>query len=107
MMINFENMAIQTEMKILSIDKDGVSANGIHIPEAIATFDDAKISAKGYPDSGVFVLFKGSDVFLPVKEKYKQYIDTDGKTTVEIVFQSRNAAAQFVLGEKGRTNDWK
>ena len=51
-------MAIQTEMKILSIDKDGVSANGIHIPEAIATFDDAKISAKGYPDSGVFVLFK-------------------------------------------------
>ena len=46
MMINFENMAIQTEMKILSIDKDGVSANGIHIPEAIATFDDAKISAK-------------------------------------------------------------
>lgn len=100
-------MAIQTEMEILSIDKNGVSAKGIHVSEAIATLDDAQISAKGYPDTGVFVLFKGSDVSPTVKGKYKQYIDANGKTTKEIVFQSRNAAAQFVLGDKGRTNDWK
>lgn len=106
-MINFENMAMQTGAEIVSIEKDGVSAKGIHIPEAIATFDDAQISAKSYPDTGIFVLFKGSGVSPTVKEKYKQYISVDGKTTREIVFQSRNAAARFVLGDKGKTNDWE
>lgn len=104
-MINFENMAPQTE--ILYINKDVVSAKGIHIPEAIAAFDDAQISAKTYPDTGVFVLFKGSDVSPTVKGNFKQHIDENEKTTREIIFQSRNAADQFVLGDKGRTNDWK
>lgn len=105
-MMNFEEAATQLG-KILSIDKEGVIARGIHISEVITTINDAQISAKSYPDTGIFVLFKGSDVSPAVKEKYKQYIDVDGKTTKEIVFQSRNAAAQFVLGDKGRTNDWK
>lgn len=48
MMINFENMAIQTEMKILSIDKDGVRCKRYSYSGGDCTFDDAKISAKGY-----------------------------------------------------------
>lgn len=102
-MITFENMA-GTGMKIYKIERDGVSAKGIYIPEAIAMLDDAGISAKGYPDTGVFVLFKGSSAS---SKKCAQYIDKNEKTTRELVFQSRNAAAQFVLGEKGRTNDWE
>lgn len=105
-MITFENMA-GTGMKIYEIERDGVSAKGICIPEAIAMLDDAGISAKGYPDTGVFVLFKGSSASPEAKKKCAQYIDKNEKTTRELVFQSRNAAAQFVLGEKGRTNDWE
>ena len=105
-MITFENMA-GTGMKIYEIERDGVSAKGIYIPEAIAMLDDAGISAKGYPDTGVFVLFKGSSASPEAKKKCAQYIDKNEKTTREFVFQSRNAAAQFVLGEKCRTNAWE
>lgn len=38
--------------------------------------------------------------------KYQEYI-FEGKTIKSIVFQSRNAAAQFVLGDTGQTKCWK
>lgn len=90
----------------LKIEKDGIFAEGIFIPDVLFSFDDDKKSILSYPDMGIFVLFPGSYADSPVKEKYLPYIK-DGKTTRTIIFQSRNAAAQFVLGEAGKTNHWK
>lgn len=99
-------MAKDIYPKKLKIEKDNISAEGIYIPNAIFSFDDDKKSILSYPDMGIFVLLTGSHADLSVKEKYLPYIK-DGKTTQTIIFQSRNAAAKFVLGEKGRTDDWK
>ena len=106
-MISFEMIAKQAKLQILQIfENDAVIANGIQVPEALMSFDDASKSIISYPDTGVFVLFKGSYAS-STEEKYKSYIDADRKTIREIVFQSPNAAAQFVLGDIGRTNLWK
>lgn len=106
-MISFEMMAKQAKTEILQIFDNGiVKAKGIFIPDAVTYFHDDDISAISYPDTGVFVLFKNSCVS-SVEDKYKPYIEANGKTNREIIFQSRNAAAQFVLGSKGKANYWK
>lgn len=99
-------MAKDIYPKKLKIEKDNISAKGIYIPDAIFSFDDDKKSILSYPDMGIFVLLTGSHADISVKEKYLPYIK-DGKTTRTIIFQSRNAAARFVLGDKGNTNSWQ
>ena len=107
MRTNFEIIAKQTGIPILQITENGVViAKGICIPEAVTSFCDNNTSTISYPDTGVFILFKDSYASL-LEDKYKPYIDSNRKTNREIVFQSKNAAAQFVLGKTGRTNDWK
>lgn len=103
--MSFEEVATTAKMKILKIERDKtIIARGIYMPEAVCAFEDNATSVISYPDTGVFVLFKGS--FATTKnEKTEKYIN-NFSTTREILFQSRNAAAKFVLGEKGRTNDW-
>lgn len=97
----------QETIKVLQISKSNVAiATGIYIPEALMSFDDNDTSVISYPDTGVFVLLRGSYTS-STENKYKPYIGKDRKTTREIVFQSRNAAAQFVLGNQGCTNCWQ
>lgn len=104
---NFETIAKQAKLQILQItENDIVIAKGICIPEAVTSFCDNNTSTISYPDTGVFILFKDSYAS-SLEEKYKPYIDSNKKTNREIIFQSKNAAAQFVLGKTGRTNDWK
>ena len=99
--------AKQAEIQLLQIFENNIAiARGVHIPEAVMSFNDSNKSAISYPDTGIFVLFKGSHA-ASTEDKYKPYIGIGQKTNREIIFQSRNAAAQFVLGDKGRTNDWK
>lgn len=104
--MTFTGIERQTGIQILQINKGTIFAEGIYIPRALFSFDDDKKSILSYPDMGIFVLPAGSQANLPAKEKYLSYIK-DGKTTRTIIFQSRNAAAKFVLGETGSTNDWK
>lgn len=107
MNIGFETIAQQVGMEILQITEDGiVIAKGICIPEAVTSFCDNNTSTISYPDTGVFILFKDSCAS-SLEEKYKPYIDSNRKTNREIIFQSKNAAAQFVLGSKSRSNYWK
>lgn len=95
------------EMQILQITENNtVVAKGIHIPEAVMSFDDDDKSIISYQDTGIFILSKGSCA-ASTEDKYKPYIGADRKTNIKIVFQSLNAAAKFVLGDKGRTNAWK
>ena len=84
---------------------DGNSAFGIYIENAVFVFHDAQMCVKSYPDTGVFLLLKGSYT-ASSDNKYQEYI-LEGKTIKNIIFQSRNAAAQFVLGNTGQTNCWK
>ena len=105
-MESFEEMAKRAGMQKLQIEKGGISAKGIYIPNALFSFDDDQKSILSYPDMGIFILLPESHAFFPAKEKYLPYIK-EGKTTRTIIFQSRNAAAQFVLGESGRPRDWK
>lgn len=106
-MICFEFIAEQISLPVLKITENGaVIAKGIYISDVVTSFNDYKTSAISYPDTGIFVLFKGSYAD-SLEDKYKPYIDMERKTNREIVFQSRNAAAQFVLGSNGSTNCWK
>ena len=105
--INFETIAQQVGIEILQITENGiVIAKGICIPEAVTSFCDNNTSTISYPDTGVFILFKDSYAS-SLEEKYKPYIDSNKKTNREIIFQSKNAAAQFVLGSKSKSNYWK
>lgn len=107
MNISFETIVQQVGMEILQITENGiVIAKGICIPEAVTSFCDNNTSTISYPDTGVFILFKDSYAS-SLEDKYKLYIDSNRKTNREIVFQSKNAAAQFVLGSKGGANYWK
>lgn len=104
---NFETIAKQAKLQILQITENGiVIAKGICIPEAVTSFCDNNTSTISYPDTGVFILFKDSYAS-SLEEKYKPYIDSNKKTNREIIFQSKNAAAQFVLGSKSKSNYWK
>lgn len=104
---------LQTELEQLGkcmqiTDENGdIIARGVWISDAITAFHDNGISTVSYPDTGLFLLFKGSQASATVDDKFKQYIDADRKTTRVIIFQSRNAAAEFVRGDKGSTGDWK
>lgn len=107
MEVNFEMLAERSKMQILRIVKnDVILGKGIYIPKALTSFKDDEKSIISFSDTGVFVLFQGSNAFSK-EEKYKKYIDESNKTTREIIFQSKNAAAKFVLGEKGSTNNWR
>ncbi|MBS4786038.1 MAG: hypothetical protein KH009_08000 [Clostridiales bacterium] len=96
--MTFEEM-VKSKILPLKLRKDDeVVARGVHIPYALLTFEDDDSSVISYPDTGVFVLFQGSSAFSREK-KYEPYIDSPQRTTNrEIVFQSRDAAAKFVLG---------
>lgn len=105
--MSFESIAKQIGMQTLQItENDIVIARGIYIPNAVTSFRDDDTSTISYPDTGVFVLFKDSFAS-STEDKYRPYIDANRTTNREIVFQSRNAAAQFVLGDQGRTNHWR
>lgn len=94
-------------LSVLEIVRNGSAiACGVFLPDAVMCFNGEKTSAVSYPDTGIFILLKGSHVFA-AETKTAQYIDEEQKTTGEIIFQSRNAAAQFVLGKQGSTNDWR
>ena len=105
--MTFEEMAIKSNNTIMCIERNGVVlARGVYVKDSLLAFDDAKVSVISYPDTGTFVLFRSSQTNSK-EEKYRDYIDEDNRTKIEIVFQSRNAASDFVLGENGRTNHWK
>ena len=107
MEFSFKEVVQSMNYPVLQIRKgDEVIARGIHILDSVLACCDGEMSSISYPDTGVFVLLNGSESFA-VEKKYEHYIDEDGKTTRDIIFQSRNAAAQFVLGDTGRTNNWK
>lgn len=103
---SFEEMAEKVGVRIFEIKEGYVEARGIYVPDTLFSYDDNGRSVISYPDTGVFVLFRGSHAECTA-DKYKDYIDHAQNTTREIVFQSRNAAAQFVLGERGRTSSWR
>lgn len=105
-METFEKAVECAKMQELKIVKNGIQAYGIYVPNTLFVFDDDKKSILSYPDMGIFVLLTGSHADISVKEKYLPYIK-DGETTRTIIFQSRNAAARFVLGDKGNTNSWQ
>ena len=85
--------------------KDGINANGLYVKNGVFVYEDNGRLIKSYPDTGVFVLFEGSQTVC-TDEKFNDCIQ-NGRTTKTIVFQSRRAAARFVLGETGKTNDWE
>ncbi len=94
--MTFQEFGKLNKVRVLHINKKNIQAFGIYMPDAVLEF----------PDTGVFILFSGSDTCCE-EHKYQKYIE-NGKTTKEIVFGSRNKAAQFVLGEGiGTTDDWK
>ena len=97
----------EKKAEVLQIERDGeVIAKGIYIPEAMTAFHDSGAEAVSYKDTGVFILFAKSRAF-PAEGKCAKFVDADGRTVRDIIFQSRNAAAQFVLGDAGSTNCWK
>ena len=94
-------------VNVLQIEKDGeVIAKGIYIQEAMTAFHDSGAEAVSYKDTGVFILFAKSRAF-SAEGKCAKFVDADGRTVRDIIFQSRNAAAQFLLGDAGSTNCWK
>lgn len=94
-------------VNVLQIEKDGeVIAKGIYIEKAVTAFHDSGAEAVSYKDTGVFILFAKSRAF-SAEGKCAKFVDADGGTVRDIIFQSRNAAAQFVLGDAGSTNCWK
>ena len=96
----------KTESSVVFMQmKDGINAHGLYVRNGVFVYEDNGRLIKSYPDTGVFVLFEGSQTICTDKE-FEDCIQ-DGRTIKTIVFQSRNAAAQFVLGNAGRTNDWK
>lgn len=93
-------------MQILCIVQDGeILAKGVYLPEAIISLIDNGKYTKSYSDMGVFILLKGSKVIANVSA-LSDFI-CNNVTSKDLIFQSRNSAAKFVLGEKGHTNDWK
>ena len=92
---------------VLQIERDGeVIAKGIYIEKAVTAFHDSGEEAVSYKDTGVLILLAKSRAF-SAEGKCAKFVDADGMTVRDIIFQSRNAAAQFVLGDSGRTNCWK
>ncbi|MBO4693360.1 MAG: hypothetical protein J5659_03080 [Clostridia bacterium] len=93
-------------MQILCIVRNGeIIAKGIYLPKAVFLMQDNGGLTKSYSDMGVFILLKGSKV-LASDNILSDYI-CDNVTSKDLIFQSRNLAAKFVLGDKGHTNVWK
>ena len=85
---------------------NGIEAYGLYIQNIIFTFKENNGKpTNSYSDMGVFLLFEGSQT-MSTDNEYAKFIK-DGRTTANIIFQSRNAAAKFVAGEKYYTNFWK
>ena len=103
--MTFESIAAAGGAEVLVINGEA-AARGIWIPEAVAMLRDWQTDAQSYPDTGVFVLFRGSPA-RGADEAARQYLDENGRTTREFILQSRNAAARFVLGPDGGTGSWK
>lgn len=101
-----EKLLHREENEYLKISEDGTEASGIYFPNAVLTFRDGDSSVISYSDTGVFILFRGSDINSKniISEKY---LDENSRTIKDVVFQSRNMAAKAVLGDKGCTNSWK
>lgn len=85
--------------------KNGTDAQGLYVKNGVFFYEDNGHSIRSYSDTGVFVLFEGSQTVC-TEEKFKNCIQ-NGRTTKTIIFQSRNIAAQFVLGDSGSTNSWE
>lgn len=95
----------QTERSVVFMQmKNGINANGLYVRNGVFVYEDDGRLIKSYPDTGVFVLFEGSQTVC-TDEKFGDCIQ-NGRTTKTIVFQSRRAAARFVLGDSGDTNNW-
>lgn len=93
-------------MQVLCIVQSGeIIAKGIYLPETVFSFSDNGEFTTSYSDMGIFILLKGSKVFAKCNNFCKYIFNNETNKT--LIFQSRNAAAKFVLGEKGHTNDWK
>ncbi len=71
----------------------------------ICTFKDSGNTTNSYSDMGVFLLFEGSQT-MSTDNEYAKFIK-DGRTTANIIFQSRNAAAEFVTNNTRGTDFWK
>lgn len=101
-----EKLLHREENKYLKISDEGTEASGIYFPNAVLTFRDGDSSVNSYSDTGVFILFRGSDINSKniISEKY---LDENSRTIKDVVFRSRNMAAKAVLGDKGCTNSWK
>lgn len=99
----FEKLHELTKATVLQITREGKNlAQGVYLPDAIMSFADDQTVSESYSDTGVFILLRGSFAY-----GKSPYVAEDQRTTREILFQSRNAAAQFVLGPGGRSNHWK
>ena len=103
--ITFESLAESGGVEILVINGE-VVARGIWVEDAVALLHDGAVNAKSYSDTGVFVLVRGSPA-RGAGAGAARYLDETGRTTREFILQSRNAAAQFVLGPSGATGSWK
>lgn len=96
----------KTERSVVFMQmKNGVEAHGMYLENGIFFYEDNGRTIKSYLDTGVFILFEGSQTVC-TEEKFKDCIK-NGRTTKTIIFQSRNAAAQFVLGKSGNTSSWE
>lgn len=96
----------QTERSVVFMQmKNGINAHGLYVENGVFVYEDNGRLIKSYPDTGVFVLFEGSQTVC-TDEKFNDCIQ-NGRTTKTIVFQSRRAAARFVLGDSGDTCSWK
>lgn len=93
-------------MHVLCIVRNNeIIAKGIYLPATVFLMQDSGGLTKSYSDMGVFVLLKGSKV-ISENNNFCEFI-CENKTKKNLIFQSRNSAAKFILGENGHTNDWK
>ena len=93
-------------------EKDGrtIRATGYYIQDALMYFNDDGECTTSYSDTGIVILLPGSDVSDDALACHDQHLSkyvSDGKITRMIAFQSRHAAAQFVLGGSGQVRDWQ
>mgnify|MGYP001031898888 CR=1 FL=1 len=75
----------ESEIEYMDFPDDN-SAFGIYIENAVFVFHDAQMCVKSYPDTGVFLLLKGSYT-ASSDNKYQEYI-LEGKTIKNIIVMS-------------------
>ncbi len=105
-MLNESKQGYKTDSNVVFMQmKNGIDAHGLYVKNGVFIYEDNGCSIKSYLDTGIFMLFEGSQTVC-TDEKFKNFI-INGRTTKNIIFQSRNAAAQFVLGNYGNTGSWE